>query len=86
MLILALIFSQHQGYYFPNVLAIYFPFRSPLAQSRQRYCMFHYFQARVASNIRLKKYMTAEEINIGFAALLQTFEMVYATQLFLLLP
>jgi Organic solute transporter Ostalpha len=29
-----------------------------------------------------KKYMTAEEINIGFAALLQTFEMVYATQLF----
>jgi hypothetical protein len=34
-------------------------------------------------NLAQKTYMTAEEINIGFAALLQTFEMMYAAQLFL---
>lgn len=34
-------------------------------------------------NLAQKEYMTAEDINIGIAAILQTFEMMYATQLFL---
>lgn len=45
--------------------------------------MFHYFHVELHLRLAQKKYMTAEEINIGFAALLQTFEMMYATRLFL---
>jgi hypothetical protein len=45
--------------------------------------MYYYFRAESHLTLAQKKYMTAEEINIGFAALLQTFEMTYATQLFL---
>ena len=45
--------------------------------------MYNYFSAKSHLTLARKKYMTAEEINVGFAALLQTFEMVYATQLFL---